>query len=148
MQKAKKIESLYKSAQIDEKRRKELTENIITIYEEMREKKAKYMLIKEFNTWSIGLGWQQFEEEYNRASNYTWTEYIEDKEFATPSSWVKKLANQGDIAAAEEMRKREEIIAQAATEDEERTKNTIKIMAQRKKEIMEWKTQKTVVENL
>lgn len=148
MAKAKKIESLYKSAQIDEKRRKELTDNIISIYEEMREKKARYMLIKEYNTWSIGLGWQQFEQEYNKSNNYTWTEYIEDKEFATPSPWVKKLANQGDITAAEEMLKREEMIAQAATEDEERTKNTIRIMAQRKKEILEWKTQKTVVETL
>lgn len=70
----------------------------------------------------MALGWEKFEEQYNKAEKYVFTEYIENKQIATPSPWIKKLANLGDIQAAEEMFRREKDIEQSANEAEERIK--------------------------
>ena len=106
------------------------------------EEKKQYRLIKEFNTWSLALGWNSFYEQYIKQPTYKFNEYIPDKEFVTPSPWVKKLANMGDYAAILEMRKRQEEIEQSSTEEEERTKNLLKVQDRRKKEILEWNDKK------
>lgn len=124
------------------KQRKNLLEELSEAEKEMEREKKKYTMIKEFNTWSIALGWEEFYNEYAKQRIYTWTEYIEDKEFVTPSPWVKKLANMGDIAAAEEMFKREREIEQSATEKEERDKNLLRVEKRRKKEIIDWNDKK------
>ena len=74
-----------------------------------REKeKTEFIQVKEFNLWSQSLGWSEFKKQYSPYF-YVFTEYIEDKEFPTPSPWVKKLANAGDKNATVEMFRREEI---------------------------------------
>ena len=122
----------------NESQRKNLMEELIAAEKEMEAEKKEYTMVKEFNTWSIALGWEEFYKEYAKQRIYTWEEYIEDKVFVTPSTWVKKLANMGDIAAANEMFKREREIEQSATEKEEALKNRLKVEKRRKKEIEEW----------
>lgn len=150
MEKAKRLKEIYKSKafKISKKRRKQLVAGLKEYEDELKAKKAEYIAIKEFNTWSIALGWEKFYDEYAKSSEYTFTEYIEDKEFVTPSPWVKKLANMGDIQAAKEMFKREEECEKSANEDEERTKNLNKILNRRKKELIDWNEQKDEIEEL
>ena len=74
--------------------------------------------------------------------------YIEDKEFYIPSPWVKKLANSGDKEATKEMFRREKLIQQSATENEEKIKNLLRIQSGKKEKIIQWKTQKTMLEEL
>lgn len=137
------------SARFDDKQRKNLQDELLSIQAEMDEKKLKYKLLRESNSWSIGLGWEEFEKEYYQSKNYVFEHYIDEYAFVTPSPWVKKLANMGDIAAAEEMRRREEELEQSATEHDEIIKNTQRVMDKRKKEIEKWQNeQKTVVESL
>lgn len=146
----KKLNELIKysktSIRFNDKQRKNLQEELKSIQTEMDEKKLKYMLIREKNTWSQGLGWEEFEKEYYKNPVYTFTEYIEDKEFVTPSPWVKRLANMGDYAAIQEMKKREEMMEKSATERDEYIKNLLKIQDRRKKELLEWNDKKMKVE--
>ncbi len=114
----------------------------------IEEEKKKFYTVKEFNTWSQSLGWEEFEKQYNKQNEYTFTEYIENKEFATPSPWVKKLANKGDIQAANEMFRREEEIQQSENEEKERLKNLTKIVMKKKAKIMDWNDKKTKVEEI
>lgn len=145
--KLKEIEEIYRrSANMSAKRRQDLLNGLEHYKKEFDENKAKYKLVKEYQTWSIGLGWEPFFEQYSKKDNYAWQEYIEDKEFCTPSPWVKRLANMGIVEAAEEMRAREKLIGQTLSEDQERLKNIIKVMGERKKDILDWKTQKTETE--
>jgi hypothetical protein len=123
---------------------KELNEKLLQIENE----KTKYMAIKEFNSWSLALGWQEFEKEYYKQNNYAFMEYIEDKEFCTPTPWVKKLANMGDIAAAQEMFRREQLLQMSKSEEEERIKNSLMITAKKKAKIMDWNDKKTEIEEI
>lgn len=123
-----------------------LFNQISEIENEMRKSKQKYLSIREFNTWSQGLGWENFYDEYAKAQNYNFIEYIEEKQFTTPSPWVKRLANMGDIRAAQEMFKREREIIQSKNADEERRKNEMMIYDRRKREIIEWRDQKDELE--
>ena len=146
-EKIKQLEGIYRNnRRIGAKRRKMLLDGLEAYRKEFDEKKTKYKLVREFNCWSIGLGWERFYEEYAQAEHYTFTEYIENKQFVTPSPWVKRLANMGDIPAIEEMKKREAEIKQSASEEEERLKNVIRVNRQRKKEILEWTQEKTMLE--
>lgn len=138
-EKAKQIENkVLNNKNMKEKQRRNLLEELKNIIKQMDEEKAKYMLIKEFNGWSTALGWEQFQKEYIKQRIYTFEEQIEDCTFATPSPWVKKLANEGDIQAANEMFRREKEIIQTFSEEEEATKNHNRIQTKRKKEHMEW----------
>ncbi len=87
--------------------------NVIRTLEDAVNKRAaereKFIAIKEFNLWSLSLGWKEFYKAYKVNDFYDFNEFIEDKQFSTPSSWVKKLANLGDIQAANEMFRRERI---------------------------------------
>lgn len=146
-EKAKSLKEYYKSY-LTPKERKNVLKELAEIVKEMDTKKAKYYAVKEFNGWSQALGWAKFEEEYYKSSNYTWVEYIENKEFVTPSPWVKKLANIGDVAAIEEMRRRENEIEKCETTEEERTKNNLKYLKKRRKELKEWIETKDKIEYL
>lgn len=118
--------------------RKNLLEEIKLIEKELKITKEKYYAVKEFNCWSIGLGWENFINEYIKDNNYTWKEYIEDKEFPTPISWVKRIANEyGDISAVAEIKRRERIAIQSINEDEEKVKNLIKEQGRTKEKIIE-----------
>lgn len=75
---------------------------------ELEKEKDKYVKIKEFNTWSKAMGWEEFQKEYFKYEIYDFNEYIRDYEFATPTSWVKKLANLGLEDARKEMARRTE----------------------------------------
>lgn len=120
---------------------------LINVTKELREaekkmnaEKAKYLELKEFNMWSTGLGWNQFEAEYIKANDYAFEEYFASAEgtktIATPSPWLKKLANQyGDIRAAEEIFRREADISKTATVDEERNLNRLNYASRKKEEI-------------
>ena len=126
------------SAKLNEETRKNLIEELKIARYQLEESKGKYYAIKEFNGWSIALGWNQFYEEYSIKNEYTWQEYIEDKIFVTPTPWVKKLANMGDIEAAKEMFKREEEIIQASNELQESINNQCKVNDKTKKERKKW----------
>lgn len=149
MEKAKTLRAYYESyKKLDRKTRKNAIEQLNEIEKEMAEKKLKYYMVKEFNAWSLSLGWEEFYKEYCKTNQYTFTEYIEDKEFVTPTPWVKKLANMGYIDAKEEMLKREAMIENAENEEEERQRNLLKLTNKRKKEIIEWKDTKNKIEIL
>ena len=116
---------------------KNLQEELNEAEKALIEEKGKYYLIKEFNGWSLALGWEKFQEDYLKQQYNDFQVHIEDKSFACPTPWVKKLANLGDIAAAEEMFRREAEIIQSATDEEERLKNLYATYEKRKKEIIE-----------
>ena len=105
----------------------------------LEDEKKKYILLREFNGWSISMGWEEFFKSYEKDNKYTFIEYIYDKEYATCSSWLKKLANKyGDIAAAEELFKREKEQYKSASEEEERRRNQGREQAKKVKEIKEY----------
>lgn len=64
------------SVRFHEDQRKNLQEELKRIRSIMEDEKRKYYLVKEFNTWSIALGWEQFYEEYAKSTIYDWKEYI------------------------------------------------------------------------
>ena len=138
LEKAKQIRKAARKIISNDRQRKNLQKELAEIEKTLKESKKKYFLIKEFNGWSQALGWAKFEEIYNKSQTYIFEEYIEDKIFATPSPWVKKLANMGDIRAANEMFRREAETKQAATEAEEKAKNQNRLVSKRKKEHLEW----------
>lgn len=128
--------------------RKNLMIEILDLQKQLEESKNKYILSREINGWSLALGWEAFENQYNKTKEYVFMEYIKEMQIPTPSPWVKKLANMGDIQAANEMFRREEQSDKETNEDKERLKNESKIMAQRKKELREWIDEKDGVEDL
>lgn len=146
LEKCKKLRKLARNTM----RHKEQYNNFITELNEyediLKNEKSKYLAIKEFNSWSQGLGWEEFLKEYMKADQYTWIEYIEGHEYYTPTSWVKRLANMGFVDAAQEMYRREEMIQQETNEFLEGMKNRRKYEARRKKEILEWNDKKQMVE--
>ena len=92
-------------------------------YNKMIDEKSKYLKIKEFNTWSKSLGWEEFFKEYKRNYEYNFTEYVAQCEYATPTSWVKKLANYGFEDARKEMLLRAEELSSKLSEKELASKN-------------------------
>lgn len=138
MEKAKAIQQKARGIITNDRQRQNLMTELVEIMKELETSKKKYLLIKEFNGWSQALGWKEFEKEYDKSSNYVFEEIIEGKAFATPSSWVKKLANSGDYKAAQEMYRREAEIIDSATEQEERTKNQNRMVSKRKQEVLDW----------
>lgn len=138
-EKAKQIrKAVFSNSAMKERQRINLLKELNEIETAMEEEKLKYYMIKEFNGWSIALGWEQFEKQYIQMPIYDFTEYVEGCAYVTPTPWVKKLANQGDIAAAEEMFRREEEIRQSQSEEEERERNENKLKNKRKKEQLNW----------
>lgn len=147
-QKLKTLTEYAHSHNFEENQRRNLLIELNEIQKKMDLEKSKYYLIKEFNSWSQALGWEEFEKEYYKSKEYTFTEYIENCQYATPTPWIKRLANMGDIAAAQEMYRREEMLIQSANEDEERIKNILKMNDRRKKELREWNDKKDEIEYL
>lgn len=145
-EKLKKLQELALNPRIADNQRKNLQEELKQIAKEFEDEKIKYKLLKESNSWSIGIGWEAFENEFNNSMNYVFEHYIDDCTFVTPSPWVKKLANQGEIQAIEEMQRREDLIKQSATEEDEKLKNLIKELNRRKKEITEWHDKRLTIE--
>ena len=134
-EKAKKLEQYAKhNLRMPKHQRNNLLAELKQIKTELNEEESKYKLIKEFNGWSLALGWEEFEKEYINEKTHTWQAYIEDKEFAIPSPWVKKLANMGDIEAAEEMYRRENMSQKSTSEEEEAQRSKNKHEEKEKKE--------------
>ena len=143
-------EYAYRMKAFTKEERKNLLDEIISLKNEKEEKKQKYILSKEFNFWSLALGWEEFEKEYNKTTSYVFEHYIRIGEtietFVTPSPWVKKLANMGDIMAAEEMFRREEYADQETNTEKVKIKAELKEIAKKKREIQEWDDKKTRLE--
>ena len=111
--------------------------------------KKKFYMVKEFNAWSQGLGWEEYKKEYDKNPKKCFEEYIGENTFTTPSPWVKRLANAGDKEAAKEMFRREEMIQQSISEAAERNKNILELGKRKKTNIIEWDDEKTKIsENL
>lgn len=139
LEKAKQIRKIfYTKSNVPHAQKLNLYKTLSEIEKQLKATKDEYYLIKEFNGWSIALGWEKFYEDYAKSPIYDWKEYIADTQFVTPTPWVKKLANMGDIPAAQEMFKREEMIMQSANEEEERAKNEHRELQKRKKELLDW----------
>lgn len=123
---------------------------IIRLLEEELKKiestKEKYIMVKEFNTWSLGLGWKKFQEQYT--NNYTFTEYIEDKEFITPSPWVKKLANLGNENAIKEMLRRESELTANLTAEEYKSLHRVNYSHKHGNDIIKWQKKLEFMEEL
>lgn len=134
------------SAMSDETK-KNLYKELNEIEKVLKKSKEEYLAIKEFNTWSTALGWEKFLEEYNSAPVHDFNCYIDDKIFAIPSPWVKKLANEGDIQAIEEMKRRTEEETEKS-EEQLKAKNETNVNAIRKNDILSWKDKKTKEELL
>ena len=144
----KKLKAYAESKNLPKGTKINLIKEIEELEKELEQNKKKYIMIKEFNCWSQSLGWAEFEEEYNKNNIYTFKEYIENKEFVTPSPWLKKLANMGDIQAKEEMLRREKEIEQSATEEDEKRRNKLLMESRKKKELEEWHEKKNKIELL
>lgn len=140
------IRKIKDNAKMPKCQRENLYKELEESLKVMEETKAKYMAVKEFNTWSKALGWEEFERQYNNSRSYAFTEYIEDHEFVTPTPWVKKLANMGDVPAAQEMFRREDMIIMSKSEREEAFKNTLELNSKKKAKILEWNDKKTKLE--
>ena len=145
MAKIRKLEEMKYCVTLPKGSRENLYKELNEIRNELDTNKKKFAMVKEFNTWSKGLGWEEFERQYNKYHIACFTEYIGDKEFATPSPWVKRLANMGDVNAIFEMYKREDMVQQAASEEEERIRNQLKVGQRKKQEILEWNDEKTKI---
>lgn len=119
--------------------RKTMLNQLEKMIKKAEKEKKKYIQVKEFNTWSKALGWKEFFKEFKRNSeNYDFKEYIEDKEFYTPTPWVKKLANKGYKSAIAEMLRREAELKSNLTEEELTSKNLQRAIKQRKSEILDY----------
>ena len=146
-QKLKKLEDYAKTnARLNDAIRKNMLEEINAARRALEDEKVKYYMIKEFNGWSTALGWEEFEKAYYTSEKYVFTEYIEDCEYLTPSPWLKKLANAGDIQAAIELKNREEQADKETNEEVARMKAEIRESMKKKTEIFEWTDKKTEVE--
>lgn len=127
--------------------RKNLMLELADLRTQLEESKKKYVVAKEINGWSLALGWEEFEKQYIESDDYVFTEYVQEgMELPTPSPWIKKLANQGDVKAAEEMFRREREAEKETNELKERNKNLAKILDRRKKEITKWVDEKDKLE--
>lgn len=145
--KVKALKEMAMSNYINQAQRRNLFEELDNAIEIMEKEKKQYYAIKEFNSWSQALGWEQFKKHYDELPKKVFEEYIGDKTFVTPTPWVKKLANQyGDKAAAEEMFKREMLIGENKTQAEEEAYHQLKVGARKKQEILQWNDEKTKVE--
>ena len=146
-EKVKKLEQVAYNPRFNDNQRQNMLAQLNECRKELENSKSGYMLIKERNSWSQGLGWEEFYKNYlPRKNKYTWTEYVNgDMEILTPSPWVKKLANMGDKRAAEEMFRREKLLAETLTTDEERIKNELIAQKRKKDKIFEWNEQKTMI---
>lgn len=119
-------------------RLKMLKNEIIENWKILDKEKAKSMLIREFNMWSIGLGWKEFKKVFDRyKDNYDWQEYIEDKIFLTPSPWVKKLANMGEEHAIKEMLLRTQELISRGNDYDLESENRLKKAYQNTKKVID-----------
>lgn len=129
--------------------RRNLQAQLKGIEKTLKKTKEKYYGVKEFNTWSLALGWEAFYEHFlKNTENYAWEHYFLERSLVTPSPWVKKLANMGYVSAIKELARRQEYIVEHLPEDEERRKNTIKALKRCTKEKLEWKDKKALQEDL
>lgn len=125
--------------------RKILIKNLEKELKKEENAKAKYLTFKEFNTWSIALGFEKYYEQYCREEQLgaiDFNVYIEDKEFLVPSAWVKKIANWGDIHATREMQRRMALLTSNPTEEEEKNANRIKNAYKKIKDKIKFQKQK------
>lgn len=126
--------------------RKILIKELETALKKQEKDKERYLTFKEFNTWSIALGFENWYNEYSkeieRNGKADFKVYIEDKEFLVPSPWVKKCANWGDIHATREMLLREQQLKSSLTEEEEETKNKILYAYKKKDNIIKFNKRK------
>lgn len=112
---------------------------------ELEEKKQEYYAVKEFCVWSEALGWDKWSQEYD---GETWTEYINDKEFLTPSPWIKKIATMGDYNAIKELIRRKEFeIDRAETVESRTTFKTRNAIDNDNKKILKWQKEKQIKED-
>lgn len=131
---------------MDDAQYKNLAELIKETRKELENEKKKYVLIKEFNSWSIALGWEKFKEQYSE--KYVFEEYIQDKTFVTPTPWVKKLAKMGSENAIKEMYRREELIKTEPNEAAEKTRNILIQERRKKQDMQKWHDTKKTIETL
>lgn len=102
----KKLRSPYKKKSAKDLRREK------ELIDEIEKNEKEYKAVKEFNGWSLALGWSSFENEYDKTKheNLTFEHQIQDKNFKTPSPWLKKLANKwGEQSAIDELKRRKDI---------------------------------------
>lgn len=116
-------------------------EHTKAMIDDLEANKAAWQCVKEFNTWSLSLGWKKFEEEYDQKNgNMVFEHYIGRYTIPTPSPWLKKMANKyGDVNAINELIRREETIEkdvnkQLAQAISRNTKDTKKEILNRQKE--------------
>lgn len=138
-----KIDELKK--QIKETKNRQTIQYLERRLKELEQKKQQYYSVKEFCVWSIGLGFDEFIKE-NKGE--VWIEYINDKEFITPSPWVKKLANEGDFYAYNEMQKRKNFEKdRAETVDGRKAFKENKAKENDAKTIIDWQRKKQITED-
>ena len=147
-EKVKKLRELALNPRMNENQRKNLIEELNAQERALDEENAKYKAIREYQSWSKGLGWKMWYEDFKKNKNHAFVEYINGKEFVTPTSYVKRAANLGHENAIAEMYRREQLIQATENEQEERAKNIQGIYAKKKAKIIEWNDKKTVTEDI
>lgn len=138
---------IYGSKNWDESQKKTMYETLNEALTEMENNKKEYYAIKEFNGWSIALGWEGFIKQYVNQDKYAFKEYVLGAEYDTPSPWLKKLANEyGDISAAQEILRREENAEQPRNVKEARRNAMVRLMTKKKDDLLKWADEKNEIE--
>lgn len=98
--------------------------------------KKEYLRVKEFNAWSLSLGWNTFKEEYDKEQVHTYTKPIGQSTLNIPTPWLRKLANEEeDGNAIEEIYRRQSLMTNTTNEAEYKLLNSRQDDS--KKEILE-----------
>lgn len=121
----------------DKKRKLQYLNELTKAINDMEKNKKAWKSFKEYNGWSIALGWNAFVKNFIKYNIYDFREYIEDKEFITPTPWVKKLANYGHEQAIKEMLRRAELISNLSGEEQNNI-NKVKNAQKHSKKVIEF----------
>ena len=148
MEKIKFLRNKERIKKMKPRARRNLQAQLKGIEKSLKKQKIKYYAVKEFNTWSQALGWEEFYKDFLKNSEkFAFEHYFLERSLVTPTPWVKKLANMGYVSAINELARRQEYIVETLPIDQERAKNKIKALKNSTKEKLDWVDQKAVQED-
>lgn len=148
-EKIKFLENKTRIKRMKPRARKNLLAQLKGIEKTLKKTKEKYYAIKEFNTWSQALGWEEFYKDFlENSENFVFEHYFLERDLITPTPWVRKLANMGYMSAIKELKRREEYALETLPLEDEKLKNKLKVLKRATKEKLNWIDQKATLEEL
>lgn len=131
-----------RSRAIKKRAKKRQLKRIQQLEKEVEQEKQIYMQVKEFNAWSLAIGWKEFRNQQKENKNYVYQHRIGNATIQTPTPWLKKLANKyEDKGAINEILNREKYLNENETKAEIEAKAYARLNTA--KDAIKWKEQKT-----